>query len=141
LRDIGSRIDTFITLIFTVVAVLFAGLGIVATAPETEQSIVNLPVWVAAVALWFALRAFFRRDIPKERWTTWMAFVVAIAGIIALDSLVFRPLGVRRSQEVFQKETQAREAAIGELRQASDAKLEALQQQINQLIQTRTTTK
>jgi deoxycytidine triphosphate deaminase len=52
------RIDTFLTLVFTVVAVLFAGLGIVATKGSDDPSFVTSPVWVAAVALYFALKPY-----------------------------------------------------------------------------------
>lgn len=55
---IDSRIDTFLTLVFTVVAVLFAGLGIVATKGSDDPSFVSSPVWVAAVALYFALKPY-----------------------------------------------------------------------------------
>jgi deoxycytidine triphosphate deaminase len=51
-----TRMDTFMTLSFTVVAVLFAGLGVIATKGSDEPSFVSSPVWVAAVALYFALR-------------------------------------------------------------------------------------
>jgi dCTP deaminase len=53
---IDTRIDTFLVLIFTVVAVLFAGLGIIATKGNDDPSFVSSPIWVAAVALYFALR-------------------------------------------------------------------------------------
>lgn len=52
------RIETFSTLVFTVVAVLFAGLGIVATRGSDEPSFVSSPVWVAVVALYFALKPY-----------------------------------------------------------------------------------
>lgn len=55
---IDTRIDTFLTLVFTVVAVLFAGLGIVATKGSEDSSFVSSPVWVAAVALYFALKPY-----------------------------------------------------------------------------------
>jgi uncharacterized protein YlxW (UPF0749 family) len=57
-REIQTRIDTFLTLIFTIVAVLFAGLGIVATKGSNEPSFVSSTIWVAAVALYFACRPF-----------------------------------------------------------------------------------
>jgi len=57
-ESFGTRIDTFMTLTFTIVAVLFAGLGIVATKGSEEPSFVSSPVWVAAVALYFALRPY-----------------------------------------------------------------------------------
>ena len=55
---IDTRIDTFLTLVFTVVAVLFAGLGIVATKGSDEPSFVSSSIWVAAVALYFALKPY-----------------------------------------------------------------------------------
>jgi deoxycytidine triphosphate deaminase len=55
---IDLRLDTFLTLIFTVVAVLFAGLGVVATKGSDDPSFVSSPVWVAAVALYFALKPY-----------------------------------------------------------------------------------
>jgi deoxycytidine triphosphate deaminase len=57
-ESIQARIDTFMTLAFTVVAVLFAGLGVVATKGSDDPSFVSSPVWVAAVALYFAFRPY-----------------------------------------------------------------------------------
>ena len=48
-RSIESRIDTFMTLAFTVLAVLFAGLGIVATR-DAQPTFWNPTLWVAAIA-------------------------------------------------------------------------------------------
>src|SRR5271165_7045113 len=54
-----TRMDNFVVLVFTVVAVLFAGLGIVATKGSNEPSFLSSPVWIAAVALYFALRPYY----------------------------------------------------------------------------------
>lgn len=58
IKGIQNRIDTFVSLVFTVVAVLFAGLGIVATKGSDASSFVSSSVWIAAVALYFALRPY-----------------------------------------------------------------------------------
>lgn len=58
IKGIQDRIDTFVSLVFTVVAVLFAGLGIVATKGSDASSFVSSTVWIAAVALYFALRPY-----------------------------------------------------------------------------------
>jgi len=60
-QDIQARIDNFVVLMFTVVAVLFAGLGIVATK-SSESSLVAASfslVTIAAIALYFALRPYY----------------------------------------------------------------------------------
>jgi deoxycytidine triphosphate deaminase len=54
----GTRIDTFVTLIFTVVAVLFAGLGIIATKGNNDPTSFATPAILAAGALYLSLRAF-----------------------------------------------------------------------------------
>jgi len=59
---INARIDTFLTLVFTVVAVLFAGLGVVATKGSDEPSFYTSPIFIAAVALYLAFRAFVLAD-------------------------------------------------------------------------------
>ncbi len=58
LDDVRNRIDNFVSLVFVVVSVLFTGLGIIATKQSTETSILSSPIWVAAIALYFALKAF-----------------------------------------------------------------------------------
>ncbi|MGA2185788.1 MAG: hypothetical protein ABSH47_22445 [Bryobacteraceae bacterium] len=71
-ESIQSRIDTFMTLAFTVVAVLFAGLGIIATKGSDDPSFVSSPVWVAVVALYFALRPYvvaFERNREDRKQT------------------------------------------------------------------------
>jgi hypothetical protein len=60
-HEVQQRIDTFIVLIFTVVAVLFAGLGVVATK-SSQSSLVSASVSlvsIAALALYFALRPYY----------------------------------------------------------------------------------
>jgi len=68
-KTIQSRIDTFLSVIFTVVAVLFAGLGIVATK-GSDDSLLSSSVLIAAVALYFALRPYviaFERNREDRR--------------------------------------------------------------------------
>jgi deoxycytidine triphosphate deaminase len=154
-REIGTRIDYFVTLVFTVVAVLFAGLGIVATKGSDEPSFVSSPVWIAAVALYFALRAYDRshwRDAQPHKWYTRLApgiLELVIAGIVVLASVLFHFSHAQRSAKELQhasgqaskaindlaQEKQHFETAIRDLRQQSDAKLDNLQQQVNRVQQ------
>jgi deoxycytidine triphosphate deaminase len=60
-REMQTRMDTFAPLVFTIVAVLFAGLGVLATK-SSEPSLVATSlslVSIAAVALYFALRPYY----------------------------------------------------------------------------------
>jgi dCTP deaminase len=52
-----SRIDNFSSATFTVIAVLFAALAL-AAAKSIESSFWSSTTWLAAIALWFAMRAF-----------------------------------------------------------------------------------
>jgi hypothetical protein len=66
-HDVRTRIDTFLTLTFTVLAVLFAGLGIIATRASEQPDFFSPAVWVSAFALWFALWAY----VDSRRETRW----------------------------------------------------------------------
>lgn len=114
---IDTRIDTFLTLVFTVVAVLFAGLGIVATKGTDESSFVSSPVWVAAVALYFALKPYAiawsesrrgtisssetaKQAAPERQWlrTLKPKFAeVFAASIIVVGSVAFNIFGAHLS--------------------------------------------
>jgi deoxycytidine triphosphate deaminase len=63
---ISTRIDNFLILVFTVVAILFAGLGVIATKGSDEPSFFTSPVFVAAVALYLAFRAFLLAERQSE---------------------------------------------------------------------------
>src|ERR1017187_5033770 len=72
-RDVRTRIDTFLTLTFTVLAVLFAGLGIIATKPTEQPTFQSPTVWVAALALFFALHAYVdARRGARRKWDSWL---------------------------------------------------------------------
>jgi dCTP deaminase len=93
--DMQRRADTFVTLVFTVVAVLFAGLGIIATKGPNEPSFLNSPVWVAAIALYFAVRANIepRRESSKRvvwiAWFTPAVLALVVTGLVVSASLFF----------------------------------------------------
>jgi cell division protein FtsB len=151
--------DTFVILVFTVVAVLFAGLGIVATMGSDEPSFVSSPVWIAAVALYFALKPglLVRSRIgdseqvnQERRWYAQLrptGLELMIASIIVIASLFFHGwhahVSAREIQQAKEQATQAinnlnqekqtRETEIRELRQQSEAKADSLQQQIRLL--------
>jgi deoxycytidine triphosphate deaminase len=141
-RDIGSRIDHFVSLIFTVVAVLFAALGIIATKVSDQPSFLSSPVWVAGIALFFALRAHFltRRDRAATLYT-WLApgiLAIVVTGIVVGASLFFDAYhahGSAKAAEQVKHQASKLETQIQDLRQQSDAKLANLQQQINVLQQ------
>jgi hypothetical protein len=58
IKGIQGRIDTFVSVVFTVVAVLFAGLSVVTTKGSDDSSVLSSSVLVAAVALYYALRPY-----------------------------------------------------------------------------------
>ncbi len=141
LGEIHNRIDTFLGLVFTVVAVLFAGLGIVATTTPAERSFINPPAWVAAIALYFALRSRSAPDAARDEWFSRRVGAFLIAGAVILASLAYHAwetrveLGEAKEQtaqaiSALAKERQDREAAISQLRLESDSKLNNLRQQL-----------
>jgi deoxycytidine triphosphate deaminase len=135
-ESIQSRIDTFMTLSFTVVAVLFAGLGIIATKGSDDPSFVSSPVWVAVVALYFALRPYViafdknredrsqinpaqegqakPHDSSNDKWYVPLLprpLEIVIASIIVLSSLGFHIFDAHVSaKEVRQAREQASRA-------------------------------
>jgi deoxycytidine triphosphate deaminase len=151
-RDSQGRVDTFVTLTFTVVAVLFTAIGIIATKPSSDsQSFLNSPVWVAGVALWFALRANLerRRDgTPQSAsrfgWLSPPLLAFVITGLIVASSIFLNLYKAHvsaveiqaikvQSETAVAKEKQDRESAIRELERQSQAREEALRQRIEQL--------
>jgi F0F1-type ATP synthase epsilon subunit len=55
--SIESRVDTFVTLTFVVISILFAALGFTQTR-SLESSFLGSTVWLAAIALWFSMRTY-----------------------------------------------------------------------------------
>lgn len=154
-HSIRGRVDTFVTLTFTVVALLFTALGITATRASEQLSFLNSPAWVAGIALWFALRAYMERS-PKEQQTSqrreWLTSGVlaiaitaaAVAASIFLDTYKAHvvALEIERAREqvskaarVLENDRLGRETAVQKLRQQSKSEIDALQQQINELRQ------
>jgi deoxycytidine triphosphate deaminase len=159
-RTLQTRSDNFVSLIFTVVAVLFAGLGIIATKAPDQPSFLNSPVWVAAVALYFALRANTSR--PREQSLgakrdrlTQAVVALMITGTMVAASFFFSTysahssaLEVQRAKDQaaqatisLEKGRRSLEASMEHLRQHSEASLENLQQQINLLQRNQSKTK
>lgn len=52
-----ARVDNFTSTTFTVIAVLFAALGL-AAARSIESSFWSSTIWLSAIAMWFAMRAY-----------------------------------------------------------------------------------
>ncbi len=140
LTETNTRIDNFVTLTFTVVAVLFAALGIVASMNKPELSFFNFPVLVAATALYFALMAHAR----SYRWPS-RVLGIAIVFVIGLLGIAYHAYDARGSvgdnahlakdqaaqtMHAIEQEKQDREAAIRQLRQESAANLERLREEL-----------
>lgn len=142
-RDVRTRIDTFLTLIFAVLAVLFAALGIIATRSSEQPAYFNPTVVVSALALFFALLAYvhLRRETPWKRqaWPTpaAVALLVAIVGVVGCQ-LFYAYQAHVSAMEVREAKEQVTKAVAalnqeGQLRQQSDTRLESLQQQVRVL--------
>lgn len=108
---VQRRIDTFVTLVFTVVAVLFTGLGIVATKATNAPSFLSSPLLVAAVALFFALQAqvgMRREDAQTGKWYARLApgvlAVVVITGLIVAASLFFEAYNAQAKFDSLQQQ-------------------------------------
>jgi dUTPase/gas vesicle protein len=88
-QDIGTRVDTFVVIMFTVVAVLFAGLGIIATK-SSESSFVAASVSlvvIAAIALYFALKPYYlisklQKSLPGQADDSMARSIVALSALL-----------------------------------------------------------
>jgi len=83
-RDVRTRMDTFLTLTFTVLAGLFAGLGIIATRTPEQPGFLSPTVWVSALALFFALRAETRGKRHSWLSSGAVALLVTAAAVLSL---------------------------------------------------------
>jgi dCTP deaminase len=70
LNYVNTRFDTFLTLIFTIVAILFAGLGVIATKGSNDPSFFTSPVVLATVALYLSFRAYANSERERENSST-----------------------------------------------------------------------
>lgn len=70
---VQSRVDTFTSSTFGVLAMLFAALGW-AVAKNPEPSFWSSTIWLAALSLWFSIRAFV---LTKSRLQYWARQTVA----------------------------------------------------------------
>lgn len=141
-HGVQTRIDHFLSLIFTVVAFLFTGLGIVATKGSDQPSFVSSPVWVAGLALYFALRAQdrqYRSDDQQAHMGNWYArltpgvLALVLTGIIVGASLFFDAYHAHVSAVEAKEQTSKLETQMRELRRESDTKLASFQHQIELL--------
>ncbi len=112
LDGIRGRIDTFITAILTVLSVLVAALGVIATR-QAPSSYLFAPVCIATLALFIALQT--RNQRPANRRTIAIGLVV-IVGALALDF---------HTQHVASEEVRA--VLAGSSKAAEDANLKTQQ--------------
>ncbi len=135
--DVRTRIDTFLTLTFTVLAVLFAGLGIVATKTSDHPDFLNPAVWVSALAFFFALRAQVnvRRDTRNilGSWPSAAVALITTAFVVIACQLFY-------AYQAHVSASEVRQAVVAldrekQVRQQSDARLQSLQRQVDVLLQ------
>lgn len=101
-----SRMDTFVTITFAVIAVLFAGIGIIATKGPEQLSYFDPSIWIAGVALFFALRSFFEHR-PLKWAKTAIAFLIAI--LVIATVLCFVSTGAKLNRLERQVQTLQRQ--------------------------------
>lgn len=131
INGIQTRIDNFLTLIFTVIAVLFAGLGIVATKGANEASFVSSTVWIAVVALYFALRSYSlnRSDSARSRWR----LEIGLGVLIVVSSIAFNIWQASVTASEVRKASEQAAQAIQEMnaqRENANQQIELLRQEL-----------
>jgi len=138
-RDVQRRIDTFLTLVFTVVAVLFAALGVIATKGSNEPSVLSSPVAIASVALYFALRSYMRigdrQNTPSDKQSWWRVLVapvlpeLVVATVFVIGSIGY---GISYNRAISSNIQSASDRADGAKTDVKKA-LDAIDQQRNTL--------
>jgi deoxycytidine triphosphate deaminase len=116
-RSIQTRLDSYTATTFTVIAFLFAALGLALTkSPDFSLWSTSAPL--AAIALWFALRAFYLTraggaggQIPRF----WFEIVSGLA--LALAFLAFQFLSINRH---YAEWTAVRDSAVEAKRAVED---------------------
>lgn len=145
-----KRIDTFVSLVFVVVSVLFTGLGVVATKGGAETSILSSPIWVAAIALYFALKSYSvvhgsdTADVStptatnsKSRFLpqiTSVNFQIAFGLALAVAVVIFHLVRVNTSSHELQTARQNAQSALSAtqgLKADFDKKLQAMESEYN----------
>ncbi len=80
LNSVQTRVDNYTILTFTIIAVLFAALGL-ALSRSPETSFWSSSALIAGIALWFALRSFYlaRSSLARSPGLMWLEIVVGLA--------------------------------------------------------------
>jgi hypothetical protein len=137
-RSTQGRLDSFTSITFTVLAVLFGALGLAATRTP-ELSFLTSSAPLAAIALFFALRSYYAvkgaTDNPRRANLLWPEIIIAAllgAGLLIAQVLLGRMYStdwatVKHSVEKAQTEL--------ELLKTQDPVSVKLQQQIEDLRQ------
>ena len=124
-------------------------MGIIATKGSIEPSLLNPPVFVAAIALFFALRSYVdvKGSSQRGRWyirLVPLVLAVMITGLIVLGSLYLHGYQDFSAREIQQAKDQAAKAgnALDQEKKereaqhhAFEARLQTLQEQISVLKQ------
>lgn len=134
-RSIQTRLDSYTSTTFTVIAFLFAALGLALTkSPEFSLWSTSAPL--AAIALWFALRAFYLTragGTGKQIARFWFEIISGLA--LALAFLAFQFLSINRH---YAEWTAARDSAAEAKRAVEDLRTETsiskeMQQRVDSL--------
>lgn len=141
-KAIQARMDSYTSTTFTVIAFLFAALGLALTkSPEFSFWSSSAPL--AAIALWFALRAFyFTRSTAHSSPATKMWFEIISGAILAVVFLTIQYEGMKHNYAEWtasrESSSEAKEA-VAKLKNEVEAsrelrtRVDALQLQIDSL--------
>jgi uncharacterized protein YceH (UPF0502 family)/dUTPase len=136
ISNIQNRIDSYTARTLTVLAVLFAALGL-AVSRSPEMSYLSSATPLAALALWFALRSFYwsgtRPNGPGGRSGKWFEIAVGLALAAALLTIQYKV-----SERYHSDWTTTRDAASAAQRDVSDlrqdlAKNQEIQRRLDSL--------
>jgi deoxycytidine triphosphate deaminase len=135
-RSIQTRLDSYTSTTFTVIAFLFAALGLALTkSPELSLWSTSAPL--AAIALWFALRAFYLTRaggvVGRQIARFWFEIISGL--LLALTFLAFQFLSINHH---YAEWTTARDSAVEAKRAVEDLRTQTsvskdLQQRIESL--------
>jgi len=140
-EGIGGRVDSFTVLTFTIVAVLFAALG-VAFSRSSQTSFWGSGAPLAAISLWFSLRAFYlsRSRHGSGKTLLWLEIVLGVLIAVGIGIGEYKTSG-HAAVEIREARDTASEAQHGvadlkrdlAARQDLQKRIDSLQTQIDAL--------
>ncbi len=128
IRGIQDKIDTFATTTFTVIALLFAVLGLaVSRGAETSPTVWTSVPWLSAISFWFAIQAYFstRAMVPVEGDRLWSQITFRSQAQVLGGFVLFVLLFIAHLLSVAQASKQ-----LSDLRSTAGVRLETLEKDI-----------